>query len=257
MSKLIPFAAKPLAKIRNRARALKHDTQAIALIETAVTLPVLLFLSFAGLEIANLMITHTRISAVALSVADNASRIAAGSVLAQPQVREIDVNDVFQGARIQAGELNFQANGRVILSSLEVNATGGQWIHWQRCYGNLAVTSAFGPEGTGITGTSFPGMGDTGQEIKAAVGNAIMFAEVSYRYTPIIMNSLFATPDQIDYEAAFAVRDARDTTLIYNPNPAAVPSICPTTGTPRKKRGERVGQANGWSNGNGWGNSKW
>lgn len=241
------------ARLSRVLKSLRSETRGLAMIETAFTLPTLLFTSFAGLEIANLMVVHSRVSSIALSAADNASRIASGSNLSQPQVREVDVNDVFTGARLQAGDLNFEANGRIIVSSLETNAAGGQWIHWQRCFGNLAVTSAYGVQGTGATGTTFAGMGDPGEEVRASAGNAIMFVEVSYNYQPFMLGSLMNGANQIDYEAAFAVRDARDTSNIFNPAPAATVRTCPTAGTQRKKRGVRRGQQTTWNWGNGWG----
>ncbi|MEQ1511040.1 MAG: hypothetical protein ABL909_11645, partial [Sphingopyxis sp.] len=216
-------------RIRNFARQLRRNTRGLAMIETAITMPTLLFTSFAGLEMANMMIVHTKISAIALSAADNASRIASGSNLAQPQVREVDVNDTFTGAQIQSGLLDLNQHGRIILSSLETNIQGGQWIHWQRCYGNLPVKSAYGAQGVGITGNGFDGMGDGGAEVKATPGNAVMFVEVSYTYQPFLLGSLLNGVNKIEYEAAFAVRDARDTSNIYNPSPAATVRSCPTS----------------------------
>ncbi|MCU0729106.1 MAG: hypothetical protein MUF41_03245 [Sphingopyxis sp.] len=239
-----------VARLRGSAATLRGDNRAVAAIEATITIPTLLFVALAGLETANLMITHTRISAIALSVADNASRIAAGSNLAQPQVREVDVNDVFTGAVQQGGaKINLQTDSRIILSSLETNAVGGQWIHWQRCFGNLNYSSAYGPQGTGATGTSFPGMGDTGEEVKAAPGAPIMFVEISYQYRPIVLGRLFQGSTIIDYEAAFGVRDARDTSNIFNPSPAATVRTCPPGGTPRQKRRVRKNSPNG----NAWG----
>jgi hypothetical protein len=88
-------------------------------------------------------------------------------------------------------------------------------------------------------------MGDTGAEIRAEVGAPVMFAEISYNYDPAVWDSFMSTTIQIDYDAAFSVRDARDTTNIFNPNPVATVRTCPTGGTPRKKRGQR---AKGWGN---------
>ncbi len=213
------------ARITAFVARLRADTRAIAFIETAFTLPVLLTAGLGGLEIANLMITHTRISGVALSVADNASRIASGSNLALPQVREVDVNDVFTGANLQGGNLNIVTNGRIILSSLEVNASGGQWIHWQRCYGDKQWGSRYGAEGTGATGTGFAGMGPLGSEVKGSTGNPVMFVEIFYDYQPFMFGSFVGTK-RIEYSAAFTVRDARDTSNIFNPNPASTVRGC-------------------------------
>lgn len=208
-----------------RLRQLHRDNSGIAMIETALTMPTLIFAGLAGLEVANLMITHTRVSGIALSVADNASRIASGSNLALPQVREVDVNDVFTGAQLQSGSLNLQTNGRIVLSSLETNAAGGQRIGWQRCFGAKNWGSRYGVQGTGATGTAFPGMGPAGREVRSAMGSPVMFVEVFYEYQPFMFDSWIGSK-RIDYEAAFTVRDPRDTSGIFNPAPAATVNSC-------------------------------
>ncbi len=109
-------------------------------------------LASARLEMAYLTLANTRISQIGLAAADNASRVAAGASLSLPQIRELDINEVFTGVEEQAEGLDFKKHGRVILSSLERNPEGGQWIHWQRCYGDLNATSSYGLEGTGKTG---------------------------------------------------------------------------------------------------------
>ena len=216
---------RPSRPLFAKLRALRRDNRGLAMIETAFTMPTLIFAGLAGLEVANLMITHTRVSGIALSVADNASRIASGSNLALPQVREVDVNDVFTGAQLQGGNINIQANGRIVLTSLETNASGGQWIHWQRCFGAKNWGSNYGIEGTGASGTAFPGMGPAGREVKASLGNPVMFVEVFYEYQPFMFDSWIGSK-RIDYEAAFTVRDPRDTSNIFNPAPAAVVRGC-------------------------------
>src|SRR3546814_1196324 len=74
--------------------------------------------------------------------------------------------------------MDFKTHGRIILSSLERNADGGQQIHWQRCYGDLDVASSYGEAGDGEEGTDFPGMGPDGAEVTAAAGAAVMFVAV-------------------------------------------------------------------------------
>ena len=56
-------------------RRLRRDERGVALIEFAISLPVLLILCMFGLEAANLALTHLRISQIAMLVADNASRV--------------------------------------------------------------------------------------------------------------------------------------------------------------------------------------
>ena len=215
-----------LHRLRVQARRLSTSVRATVLIEMAFSIPLLVLIGFGGLEIANLTLINTRISQIGLNTADNASRIAAGSNLAQPQVREIDVNEVFTGVEKQAGGLDFKSRGRIILSSLEQNKEGGQWIHWQRCYGNMKVASAFGPEGTGATGTNFKGMGPKGKEVTAVSGTAVMFVEVVYQYKPLLYGKWLG-PKTIRSSAAFNIREPRDLTKIY-PSTGVTASTCTT-----------------------------
>jgi Flp pilus assembly protein TadG len=204
----------------------QSDTRGMAMIEIAFTLPIMVLIGFGGMEIAALTLANTRISQIALTAADNAARIASGTGLAQPQVREIDINEVFTGAQLQSSDLNLQANGRIILSSLEVNQQGGQWIRWQRCYGNRPSSpSSFGTQGTGETGTAFAGMGPTGQKVTAVAGSAVMFVEVVYTYQPLLYGRWLGT-QTIRSTAAFTVREPRELSMPYNPSPAATVSSC-------------------------------
>lgn len=212
-------------RIRAGIIRLARDSGAVVMIEMAFCIPFLMVVGFAGIELANLTLAHTRVSQIGLSAADNASRIAFGSNLSLPRVREVDINEVFVGVEQQARGLDFRNNGRIILSSLERNADGGQWIHWQRCYGNLPINSAYGPQGTGATGTGFPGMGRAGAEVTAADGTAVMFVEIIYDYQPMVGARWFGRP-RIRSTAAFNIREGRDLSQVYNPAPSAPVSNC-------------------------------
>jgi len=212
--------------LRRRLFGRTSDTSGVVIIEMAYTLPFMLLLGFGGMEIANLTLANTRISQITLSVADNAARIASGSNLVTPQIREIDINEVFLAAQLQSGELNFLTNGRARLSSLEVNSLGGQLIKWQRCYGNRpASPSSFGVTNAGAGVTTFPGMGPPGKEVKAVAGSAVMFVEVYYTYQPLLFGSWLGT-QTIRSTAAFTVRESRDLSQVYNPSPAVPVASC-------------------------------
>ncbi len=215
-----------LIRIRRAMARLWRDCRATVMVEMAFAIPFLVLVGFAGLEIANLTLTKTRISQIGLSAADNASRIAFGSALSQPSIREIDINEVFTGVEEQAKGLNFATNGRIILSSLEQNADDGQWIHWQRCYGTLNVASEYGRQGTGETGTDFAGMGPAGKEVTAATGTAVMFVEIVYDYEPLLYGKALGK-QRIRSTAAFNIREGRDLSQVYNPSPSVTVSSCP------------------------------
>lgn len=224
----IPRSSSGLAAIRKlwgTMRRVGRDERGLAFVEFAYSLPLLLMLGLGGVEIANYSVTHMRVSQLAVSLADNASRAKQDIILGVPRMREADVNETFLAAQLQSGNLDLETNGRLILSSLEVNEDGGQWIHWQRCWGDAPYSSSYGDEGEGETGTSFPGMGTASRRVQAQEGFAVMFAEVVYDYRPIAFGTLIPNLP-IRKVAAMYVRDDRDLTQIYNPLPEAPVRSC-------------------------------
>ncbi|PZO88907.1 MAG: histidine kinase [Sphingomonas sanxanigenens] len=198
--------------MRRETGRLRRETSAVALIEFGYSLPILIGVGMYGLEIANLAQTNLRISQIALALADNASRVGVTSTLNTQQIREADINDIFQGARLQDANLDLANRARITLSSLEVNKDGGQWIHWQRCLGmkkGAGYDSSYGKGGDGLAGNGVPGMGPTGGVVQAPPLSAVMFVEINYDYKPIIAEWLVGQP-KIQYIASFVVRDKRD-----------------------------------------------
>lgn len=201
--------ALDIVKTILRILRLKGSKSGLALIEFAFSLPIFLGLGFYGVEIANLSITQMKMSQIALNMADNASRIGTlNSTLGAKIVTEEQINDIFQAAAIQAGAAGLYKDGRTILSSLEVNARGGQTIMWQRCKGMQFEQSEYGQQGDGLSGTDFPGMGPSGEKIKASAGTAVMYIELTYTYHPLF-GSMFMEDRELRQEAAYVVRDAR------------------------------------------------
>ncbi len=203
---------------------LRRDRSAVTIVEIGVSMPLMLGLALAGAETVNLAHLHMRLNQLAITTADNASRAKQAIVGGAPRMREVDVAQVFNGAALSVADLDFTNNGRVILSSLETNGSGGQWIHWQRCFGTTAYKSRYGVEGTGITGTAFAGMGQTTTKMVADTGSAIMFVEVAYNYRPMFFDT-FVHNMVIRKEAAMYVRDDRDLTQLYASSPT-VPATC-------------------------------
>ncbi|TGX52795.1 pilus assembly protein [Sphingomonas gei] len=231
--------------VRRRAlRELWNDRSGLALLEFALVLPILLSLGGFGVEGASLALVNLRVSQVAMNLADNASRVGLASPLAKTQLREVDVNDVLQAARLESSGINLTTNGRITLSSLEniqqsYDTAPVQRIHWQRCAGLKAgtgydstygrTTATAGTDATsGNAGVASSGMGDSGAAVSAPPASGVMFVEVNYDYQPVfgsLFQSLFATR-RIRYVASFIVRDKRDYSRLFNPAPAAVRSTC-------------------------------
>ena len=208
-------------------KRLAWATSGLAIIEFALSLPLLIIAGMWGVEVANQAMVQMQVSQLAEQIADNASRIGDTSTLEDRKIYESDIDDLFTGANIQGGSrIDFFDHGRVILSSLEVapGTTDQQYIHWQRCKGLKHWNSTYGITGDGLNG-SFPGMGPSGEEVIAFSGEAVMFVEIAYEYQPLI-NMYFANHGTMHAIASFTVRDSRDLSQIYqrdpsNPDPVA------------------------------------
>ncbi|OYU34056.1 MAG: hypothetical protein CFE35_17360 [Novosphingobium sp. PASSN1] len=215
----------PGRRLRHLLGRIARDTGATSAIELGLAMPFLMGLALTGTEVVSLALIHVKLNQLAITVADNASRAKQTQVNGAPQFREYDVNQVFRAAALQSEDLGIPVRGRIILSSLQVNGSGGQWIAWQRCWGKNTWPSRYGTQGTGITGTAFKGMGYTSTKMTADAGTAIMFVEIAYDYKPFFLGSILPAK-LIRKEAALYVRDDRDLTQIYNPSPTQPVATC-------------------------------
>ncbi len=207
-----------MIRIVHLLQRLRRNNKGLALVEFALAAPLFLTILLVGLELANLSVTYMRISQMAMTVADNAGRSPTG-------VDEANVYEVFAGASLIGDSLDFEPNGRVILSSLEENgltgADKGQMIGWQRCWGDKPVQSNYGTEGTGRHDASLAdGMGQPGAKLVAPLGSAVMFVEVTYEYQSLVADGFF-DPPTISYETAYNVR-GRTNNAITNSGGLAV-----------------------------------
>ena len=223
-------------------RRIAFDQRGLALLEFALSFPLVLTIGGFGIELSNVALTNMRISQYALNLADAASRVGADVSGGVTQLREADINDVLQGARLQGLPILLGANGRIILSSLEntkqsYDTTYKQRIHWQRCfglqsggdytshYGTTPVTAGSTSDASNAGSDASAGMGETSNKVSSPKDNGVMFVEINYLYRPLFGN-IFISPRIIRYSASMLVRDNRDYSKIYNPSPSAVASQC-------------------------------
>lgn len=192
---------------------LQRNCSGVALTEFALVLPTLTAIGMYGIEISYMSSVNMQVSQLALTVADNASRLEqTNNNTVAPTVTEADITSIMQGATKQGANINLQGKGRVIVSSLEKDAgTNKQFIHWQRCKGSLTVASAYGNDSSqnGLNGPVLNSMGSGTSKITANTGIAVMFVEVIYDYDGIF-GTLFVNRTRFKQEAAFIVRDVRD-----------------------------------------------
>jgi hypothetical protein len=217
-----PLFQSPKARAKSKAfwSKLRSSQSGLSLTEFALGLPILLTLGTTGLEVGNYVTTMRRVSDLTALVSDNASRMGDQSALGARPITETEINDLFEGAKLQAGQLDIANKGRIILSSIELNEDGGQWIHWQRCTGSFAHISEIGDAGDGENGTDYDAFGE-GEGVAANSNNAIMMVEIAYDYemlVPVVDLDLGPVTESV----AFNIRDKRDLTQVYNPDSADI-----------------------------------
>jgi hypothetical protein len=206
-------------------RRLLHDIRGVALIEFAVSLPLLLMLLLGGVELTNQVVTRNRLSQIAMMVADNASRIGDDAILGPKPINEREINDLLLGAEIESGNLKFAKNGRVILSSVE-RKNGRQYIHWQRCFGSKADFQPAQREGETTPDQPFGGPTAGTTTLTAAEGDAIMLVEMAYDYQPIVpLPYALGGAAEFRSKAAMNVRDKRDLSSVKS-YPGVTASTC-------------------------------
>jgi len=243
-------------------RRLRRDARGAALIEFALALPIVLTLGGYGIELGNLSLTNMRVSQIALTLADNASRIGVNNGAATFQLREGDLNDILQGARLMGAGLKLTTYGRVTISSLEnvqrsfsdgtADTAPVQRIHWQRCIGVMkgstgATSAPLYDSNNGVAGDSASklasagidqapanagkvssGMGSNPTVVAPSAPSGVIFVEVNYQYQPLF-GTMFAKKQLVHYVASFIVRDKRDFAQIYNMTTALGTKPSPST----------------------------
>lgn len=219
-------------KARKRARTLLRDATGIAVIELAICLPPLIFMGMYGLELMNLAAVNLEVSQIALSLADNASRLGqTDNSAVTPPVYESDVDSIMTGALKQGETLSIDTKGKIVLSSLEKDKpTGKQYIHWQRCRGTLNKAPSYNATtNNGLNGTAITGLGEGTAKVQALSDDntAVMFVDVYYKYDRLF-GDFFIHNDQIIHrQAAYLIRDDRD--LAHNSSGS--PVYPPLSGT--------------------------
>lgn len=211
---------------------LRRNQSGLALTEFAMSMPIFMGLGMYGTETAYRAVAQMQVSQAALALADNASRIGqTGNLAIQPTIQDSDIVEALVGTRLQTQNLDLLENGRVILSSLEVQRIAAQgnraqqYIRWQRCKGMRNFTSAYAA-GVNTTNSAFTGVGPTGG-VRAIEGSAVMYVEIEYKYQPLF-GDLFAEGIVMNQEAAFTIRDDRNLANGINNdlNPTSLAATC-------------------------------
>lgn len=193
-----------------------RDISGVSFLEFAFVLPVILTLGLFGAEIARMATVKLRVSQIALSLADNASRLGqTDNSGVTPTITEANVDAIIDAAIRDGSSIGLKSNGRVILTSLEYDDfSRKQFIHWQRCRGDRVLASRYGNDTTknGLNGPVISGLGSGSKKITALSGQSVMFVEIEYAYSPLFQNPFGSGAATLRQEAAFLTRDDRNLT---------------------------------------------
>lgn len=207
------MSARGLAIVHRFWQRALREQKAVSTIEFALMLPVFLLMGLTGIDLAYRFTVRMQVSQTAISLADNASRLGqTDNSSVTPTVTEADIESIMSGALRQGDSYALEARGRIILSSLEHHAaTGRQYIHWQRCRGNLSRASAYGDGGAdnGLGQRTITGVGPAESQVRAAERTAVMVAEVYYQYDDLI-GGFTGNHAVVREEAVFLIRDDRN-----------------------------------------------
>jgi Flp pilus assembly protein TadG len=184
------MAGNPLAAVlRDRLCAIWTDCRAVAAVELAFAMPMLVMLFLGSAEVANLLSVHYRSAQMASTVTDAVARY--------QSITGTDVSGLFSASSHVMGSTDFAEKGYVILSSVTTNASRNVTkISWQ-CHGGgtQARDSRIGEVGDTV---SLPG----GLTIDA--DDNVIVAEVYYRYEPVF--DMLPIADEVYKTAVFRPR---------------------------------------------------
>ena len=194
-----------MRRVTQMLKKIRECESGVALIEFALSLPIFVFAVMGGMELAWEAITRQQIQKIAATTADNAARV-------RGVIDETDIHEIITAARLNGEDLELEERGRLIISSFQRNSDNdGNWIRWQRCFGDMEHESQYGEQGDGRRDDSIQGLnGDP--DMNPPPGVALMVAEIVYKHKPLITDKYFGERT-FRYQTAFIVRDRNDLSI--------------------------------------------
>lgn len=184
-----------IGKILSVLKRLRTATSGLAVVEFAMTAPVMIVLITYGLEASNIAISRVRIQTLTAGAADNAARV-------RESIDETDITELLMGAKTVGTNIDFATRGRIIISSVERNAAdNGLWIRWQRCDGAKNYVSTIGLQDAGKTDNTLQTVGYGTKTVSPKAGTVMIFVETAYDYKALFGDYLYGAQTFKDYRA--------------------------------------------------------
>ncbi|MBL0942436.1 MAG: pilus assembly protein [Alphaproteobacteria bacterium] len=145
------------------------NTSGATAVEFALIVPLLLIILSGMFEVAMYIFLHNKISRVSGTMSFLASR---------PGVTETSLKTLMDAADVIAKPFNFNLNGGIIISQINVNPDATMTIAWQRKTG-------IGASRIGAAGNAPSNLPNN---IQLKSGQNLIIAEAFYNYEPFIFN---------------------------------------------------------------------
>lgn len=152
-----------------RWRRLVADTRAVAAVEFALVMPIMLSLYLGALEVSSLIAADRRVTVVAGTIGDLVAR-------ANKSIDVATINDYFAASAMIMSPLSTAALKQVV-TQVSVDANGNAKVVWSRAHGTGA---------TAYRKDDSYALDKTSQINLIARGGYVVIAEVSYTYTPLL-----------------------------------------------------------------------
>lgn len=183
-----PAIKKAFAKFKWRGiKGIAADQDGVSAIEFALIAPLMVTLYFGGIELSLLMQADRRVTTVAATVGDLASR--------ETTLTNSDVNDIFLASRLLLSPLDSDV-ANIVLTSLVSDADGNVTVDWS--------------DGCNATPRS---QGTTVENLPSGIipaNGSVIFAEVDYKFASVIG----FTFQQRNLSDKFFLRPRRSNTVV-------------------------------------------
>ncbi|MCU0837752.1 MAG: pilus assembly protein [Rhodospirillales bacterium] len=159
-------------------RRLWHREEGVAVVEFALTLPLLIGLSLTGFEVSSYAMLNIKLQHAATSMAQLATM--------EEELPATVLDGMFESVSHIVKPFTFGNQGRAFVTGIgEAAAGAGPTVNWQRSgAGSLPTSSAVGAPGGGA---SVP------KELTISPTQALVAAEVVYNYQPILLGFIPTT----------------------------------------------------------------
>lgn len=188
-----------LSKLKSHLSIVRFwkDRSAVAMVEFAMMLPLLILLAAGSFEVARFALIMQKLDRIVATLSDLVARSELEAMT------EIEISNVIDSAYYMAKPFDITGNSMIILTSVVGRTSEAPYILSQRVEGSISgQSSALGSaiNGDATLPDAFP---DTGSGETLANGEALIAAELIYSYSPYLSGNLGFFEDMIFYRNAY------------------------------------------------------